>query len=201
MAGSPSRIDPPTLPTISLVVARRWNFGRLTHLEIQISVAKLPEELSSKSTAPASRKKELHLEWFLSGTSFYSTKLVVSMISLENAMLLWWIIPERGMYSWHIAKGGIVQGTKNKREIKSRTQCLGTHTQLCQEPIQCSPFQFNYSNMQRWASTLTSRSNARHLSNTRPSIERSEISYFFENQRQRSCPLPRSLSIVDDHDC
>jgi len=31
-------------------------------------------------------------------------------------------------YSWHIAKGGIVQGTKNKREIKSQTQCSGTHT-------------------------------------------------------------------------
>ncbi len=30
---------------------------------------------------------------------------------------------------------------------------------------------------QRWASTLTSRLNARHRSNTRPLIERSEISY------------------------
>ncbi len=31
--------------------------------------------------------------------------------------------------------------------------------------------------LQRWASTLTSRLNARHRSNTRPSIERSERSY------------------------
>jgi hypothetical protein len=49
---------------------------------------------------------------------------------------------------------------------------------------------------QRWAWTLTSRSNARPRSNTQPSIERSERSYFFESRRQRSCPLPRSLLIV-----
>ncbi len=53
---------------------------------------------------------------------------------------------------------------------------------------------------QRWASTLASRLNARHRSKSRPSIKRSEISYFFENRRQRSCPLPRSLSILVDHD-
>ncbi len=62
---------------------------------------------------------------------------------------------------------------KNKREIKSQTQCSETHTQS----IQCSPFQVNYSNMQRWASTLTSRSNARHQSTVIPDLRSKGVKY------------------------
>ncbi len=48
---------------------------------------------------------------------------------------------------------------------------------------------------QRWASTLTSQSNARHPSNTQPSIERSERSYFFEKSKSKLMP---STAIVVD---
>jgi hypothetical protein len=41
---------------------------------------------------------------------------------------------------------------------------------------------------QRWASTKASRSNARHRSNTRHSIERSEISYFFKKPKEKIVP-------------
>jgi hypothetical protein len=41
---------------------------------------------------------------------------------------------------------------------------------------------------QRRASTLTSRSNARHRSNTQPTIERSERSYFFEKSKAKIVP-------------
>ncbi len=54
---------------------------------------------------------------------------------------------------------------------------------------------------QRWASTLTSWSNARHQSNTRPLIERCERSYFFEKPKaKKHCSLChdlcRSLTIM-----
>jgi hypothetical protein len=58
---------------------------------------------------------------------------------------------------------------------------------------------------QRWASTLTSRSNARHQSNSRPSIETSKRSYFFEHPKGKIVPSTaifvdrcrsRSLGIV-----
>ena len=48
---------------------------------------------------------------------------------------------------------------------------------------------------QRWASTLVSRSNARNRSNTQPSMERSERSYFFENLMAKIVP---STSIIVD---
>ncbi len=41
---------------------------------------------------------------------------------------------------------------------------------------------------QRWTLTLTSRSNARHRSNTRPAVERSERSYFFEKPKAKIVP-------------
>ncbi len=41
---------------------------------------------------------------------------------------------------------------------------------------------------QRWASPLTSRLNFRHRSNTRPLIERSERSYFFEKPKAKIVP-------------
>jgi hypothetical protein len=50
---------------------------------------------------------------------------------------------------------------------------------------------------QRWALTLASRSNARHRSKTRPSIERSERSYFFEKPKAKIVP---STAIVVNHD-
>jgi hypothetical protein len=53
-----------------------------------------------------------------------------------------------------------------------------------------------FTHTQRWASTLTSRSNARHRSNARPSIERSERSYFSEKPKAKIMP---STMIVDDH--
>ncbi len=48
---------------------------------------------------------------------------------------------------------------------------------------------------QRWASTLTSQSNAQHLANTRPSIERSDRSYFFEKPKAKIVP---STAIFSD---
>jgi hypothetical protein len=50
---------------------------------------------------------------------------------------------------------------------------------------------------QRWASTLANRSNARHRSNTWPSIERSERLYFFEKLKAKTVP---STTIVVDPD-
>ncbi len=48
---------------------------------------------------------------------------------------------------------------------------------------------------QRWASTLTSRLNARHWSKTRHSNERSERSYFFEKPKAKV--LPSAVIFVD----
>ncbi len=48
---------------------------------------------------------------------------------------------------------------------------------------------------QRWASTLTSMSNARHRSNTPPSVERSERSYFFGKPKAKIVPF--SLIVVN----
>ncbi len=48
---------------------------------------------------------------------------------------------------------------------------------------------------QGWASTLASRSNARHRSKTRPSIERSERLYFFEKPMAKI--VPSSAIVVD----
>jgi hypothetical protein len=56
---------------------------------------------------------------------------------------------------------------------------------------------------QRWASTLASRSNARHRSKTRSSIERSERLYFFEKPQTISALYYnrcRSLSITMSRD-
>ncbi len=53
----------------------------------------------------------------------------------------------------------------------------------------------DYIYRQRWASTLTSRSNARHRSNTRHSIKRSERSYFFEKLKAKI--LPSTTIFVD----
>ncbi len=76
-------------------------------------------------------------------------------------MLLWWILPERGIPdTWLREASSREQKIKGKSNPRHNVQGHIRRTQLCQEPIQCSPFQFNYSNMQRWASTLTSRSNA-----------------------------------------
>ncbi len=50
-------------------------------------------------------------------------------------------------------------------------------------------------NQQRWASTQASRTNARHRSSTRHSIERSEISYFFEKLKAK---IVASTAIVFD---
>jgi hypothetical protein len=76
--------------------------------------------------------------------------------------------------------GGFPDRYLNRRPIKIRTHSLWVY------------FSVSYNNklakMQRWASTLTSRSNARHRSNTRPLIERSERSYFFEKPKAKIVP-------------
>ncbi len=50
--------------------------------------------------------------------------------------------------------------------------------------------------VQRWASTLTNRLNVRHRSNPRPSIEKSERSYFFKKPKAKIVP---STVIFIDH--
>ncbi len=49
--------------------------------------------------------------------------------------------------------------------------------------------------LQRWASTLASRSNARHRSKTELRSKGVKDRTFLTNRKQRPCPLPRSLSI------
>ncbi len=99
---------PTTPPPLSLAVARRWKFGHVTHLEIQISVAKLPEELSWKSNAPASRKKEFGV----SSASFYSTELVV------------WLIPRR--YPWTVLLLSSIPWILRSWYISSMFRCIPT---------------------------------------------------------------------------
>ncbi len=50
---------------------------------------------------------------------------------------------------------------------------------------------------QRWASTPANRSNARHRSNTRPKVERSERSNFFEKPKSKIVPCPLTFPKVE----
>ncbi len=123
--------------------------------------------------------------WSFVNLSKFRIKCIGLQENKDYVSRIWWLWPSKINYT----------GTKQYPVTLTRCPAPYCGFNTAEQNVDFSDFyiselkvKFKYFSKQRWASTLASRTNDRHQSKPWPLMERSEISYFFENPKAKIVP-------------